>query len=449
MPENRPTGDSIEVYARNQVDEELLRLITRRIRLADFEQKGAKGLLPGVKASIATTMSEIGGYALIGGLSEEEVRRKALASIGKVLGNFAQGYYNTGAVYGAIRKEDQPTIKELEREIAGGRFSFITEETVSRSTEFRRRTEDELHAIKEKANQVNQFCIGFSQRKWLDFGTEAEVTEFRDDLDPSGGVPLSVPLIAGRALQIQVSEWDKKYFPQDMQQDQTGIYSDHSYLPYNALFYYQPNPQPGRRVIRPLTPFQLVLVDSGMGRRIGSKNLVEEGAGLRLGALFFDQGTMALMQKILKRELGFDWRSVRRMTSEQIIKRVTDFVGDNASGADIIDGEERLETLLAEYQAEGTFPGTCKSLATLVAGFYEAMGLPSRLVGGMVFLKDTGKQIPHAWAEAFMPEVASWALMDASLNHRFLYPARGDVYFMENIIYPSHAPLKITVDLAK
>ncbi len=446
--EYRKPADPVSIYAQRAVDSNVLGLIKALSILDSLESLGAPSvIIQSSKDNVANRISYIGGMAVLAGLSESEVTKRALILIAEVLADFSKGIYNTGKYLGSLSKEDRPVIENLRHEIESGQLTFVTPESVGKTDELKKQIEDELRSKKEMVKLVNQFCLG---DRWFDFGEEIDVSQLKKESDYKEElhVPIMIPIIAGRKLQIQVSEWKEDYFPQVDKQDINGFYGDSSYSPYNALFYYQPNPVPNNRTIKPITYSDVSIVKSGVLGNLRLKNTRNRGTELYLGARFFDKSTPNELRRVLKRELGLDKQAIGNMTSIHVVELITDFLNDNSSGSDVATGGDmRLEDLLTEYRITGLFPGTCKSTSTLASGFYEALGLRARVVRGSVLNPHAGEMYGHQWAEGYLPEAESWGLMDSSLGNRILYPNRRDVYFIENYIYPPQNPLRIKVDV--
>lgn len=70
-----------------------------------------------------------------------------------------------------------------------------------------------------------------------------------------------------------------------------------------------------------------------------------------------------------------------------------------------------------------------------MAGFWEALGLPARIVSGSVEYKDRVGG-PHMWAEIYIPSLRKYVPADPALGEIFTYPTENMRYNLGGTLCP-------------
>ncbi len=126
-----------------------------------------------------------------------------------------------------------------------------------------------------------------------------------------------------------------------------------------------------------------------------------------------------------------------------------DFVQKRSNGKERNDSYYDIAELITEAKTTGSFSGDCKSVATMMCGAINALGLPARALNGtshsrsdflesQCFNSQT-YQAGHMWAEAYVPRgknTGVWVPVDPNMDILKVYPTKKEVMSYNFISLP-------------
>lgn len=354
-------------------------------------------------------------------------------TIERVLNGIREGVFSYGP-YISYSREDEPVIRELLDEIKTGRrklHPFTEEDKVRTENVIKETTERNVEA----PSLVDKFLLDGEWRetnKWYELKPQEEEEE-----SIWNRVSITIPLVGGRTITIQLSKFDPSLFPRE-----DGLL-DQTFPVTHAVFHYT---EPRKK--------------DSLTRRIKCVERTEDIAE-KLGTLeealvsgSEDEIGMELRKKMARvLRLGkIDPSSFRRfapvLTVSEIIEDLTDFIHSNSTGENLDrkGNEMDLELLIDQFLKHGSFPGNCRSISTLVVGFAKFIGLKGRIVNGSFQDLEDNNSGGHMWAEIYIPKIKNWVPADASLDTTLVYPSTSEIYFLNSeLVTPIKESLRIKV----
>ena len=417
-------GERIRL-AENFLGEASNSLIKSFVRMRHLKELGAPTAF--ITRELELMQSRGRNIDFLSGICGKNPQEVVLNEVDRILRNFDEGLFLSGRYLGDFTREDRGILEELKVKIASAVLTF------ERGGDSEREAFDkQIQRVKELPNILpNFYFLDGSKVKFGGWNKVRPGEVGSEELD-SQEVGLWVPLIPRRQISVEFKGLKGGEIVSEL--DNLGTYQV-----VNGPFFFEGDNGKVRRIscFSGKREFYLSTRSYEYNETRVSKEMLSSFQRLK-------NIDSSLIREIFLAGLGLGKENLSGRHLGQILLDSTRFIRDKQTGESVSVFEEGdLNFLLERYKRSGTFPGTCKAAATLLAGFSESISLPSRILQGQIVNIKDGTGGGHEWPEVYIPAIARWVPVDPAGWAFMVYP-EDNIYILEGKIdLSSDSKLKI------